>query len=71
VSSQISGIAPRLAHRWTAVRLERTIVDLCTEGRLELEALVSHVLPAERAAEAFRLLDERPEEAVQVVLDFS
>jgi 2-desacetyl-2-hydroxyethyl bacteriochlorophyllide A dehydrogenase len=71
VSSQISGIAPRLAHRWTAVRLERTIVDLCNEGRLELEPLVSHVLPADRAAEAFRLLDERPEEAVQVVLDFS
>jgi len=71
VASQISGIAPRLAHRWTPLRLERTIVDLAADGRLELEALVSHVLPAERAAEAFRLLDERPEEAVQVVLDFS
>ena len=71
VSSQISGIAPRLAHRWTGIRLERTIVDLCDDGRLELEALVSHVLPAERAADAFRLLDERPDEAVQVVLDFS
>jgi hypothetical protein len=29
------------------------------------------VLAAQRAAEAFRLLDERPEETVQVVLDFS
>ena len=27
--------------------------------------------PAERVAEAFRLLDERPDDAVQVVLDFS
>ena len=71
VSSQISGIAPRLAHRWTPLRLERTIVDLAADGRLELEALVSHVVPAAQAAEAFRLLDEQPGEAVQVVLDFS
>jgi threonine dehydrogenase-like Zn-dependent dehydrogenase len=71
VSSQISGVAARLAHRWTPVRLERTIVDLAARGALQVEPLVSHVLPAERAAEAFRLLDERPEETVQVVLDFS
>ncbi len=71
VSSQIGGIASRLAHRWTPLRLERTVVDLATEGRLEVEPLVTHVLPVDRAAEAFRLLDERPEEAVQVVLDFS
>jgi 2-desacetyl-2-hydroxyethyl bacteriochlorophyllide A dehydrogenase len=71
VASQISGVAPRLAHRWTPLRLERTIVDLCARGELQLEPLVSHVLAAERAAEAFRLLDERPEETVQVVLDFS
>ena len=44
---------------------------LAAEGRLELDALVTHVLPAERAAEAFRVLDERPDEAVQVVLEFA
>jgi 2-desacetyl-2-hydroxyethyl bacteriochlorophyllide A dehydrogenase len=71
VSSQISNVAPRLAHRWSPARLERTVVGLAAEGRLRLEPLVSHVLPAEQAAEAFRLVDERPEEAVQVVLDFT
>ena len=71
VSSQISNVAPRLAHRWSVPRLERTVVGLAAEGRLRLEPLVSHVLPAEQAADAFRLLDERPEEAVQVVLDFT
>ena len=70
-SSQIASVPPRLAPRWTPLRLERTIVDLHEEGRLELEALVSHVLPAADAADAFRLLDERPDEAVQVVLEFS
>jgi threonine dehydrogenase-like Zn-dependent dehydrogenase len=71
VCSQISGVSPRLSHRWTRERLERTVLELRARGRLELEPLVSHVLPVERAADAFRLLDERPEDAVQVVLEFS
>jgi 2-desacetyl-2-hydroxyethyl bacteriochlorophyllide A dehydrogenase len=71
VASQISGVSARLAHRWSADRLEQTVMRLAAEGRLELEPLVSHVLPVENAAEAFRLLDERPEEAVQVVLAFT
>lgn len=70
VCSQISGVSPRLDHRWNATRLERTVMQLAADGRIDVEALVSHVLPAERAPEAFRLLDERPEEAVQVVLAF-
>ena len=71
VSSQISSVAPRLAHRWSPLRLERTIADLCAQGRLQLEPLVTHVVPVEEAADAYRLLDQRPHEAVQVVLDFS
>ena len=69
VSSQISSVAPRLARRWDVARLERTVVDLCARGRLEVEPLVSHVLPLASAADAFRLLDEHPGEAVQVVLE--
>jgi threonine dehydrogenase-like Zn-dependent dehydrogenase len=43
---------------------------LAIEGRLELMALVSHVFPAPEAARAYELLDQRPAEAVQVMLDF-
>jgi 2-desacetyl-2-hydroxyethyl bacteriochlorophyllide A dehydrogenase len=70
VASQIGSVSSRLARRWTALRLERTVLELRAERRLQLEPLVSHVLPFEEAAEAFRLLDRRPEEAVQVVLRF-
>jgi 2-desacetyl-2-hydroxyethyl bacteriochlorophyllide A dehydrogenase len=70
VSSQISGVNPRLDHRWDLARLEQTVMQLAADGRLALEPLVSHVIPAAQAADAFRLLDERPAEAVQVVLDF-
>jgi 2-desacetyl-2-hydroxyethyl bacteriochlorophyllide A dehydrogenase len=71
VSSQIANVPARLTPRWTTLRLERTIVELHAEGRLELESLVSHVLPADRVAEAFQLLDDEPDAAVQVVLDFT
>jgi 2-desacetyl-2-hydroxyethyl bacteriochlorophyllide A dehydrogenase len=71
VSSQISNVAPRLSQRWSVARLEQTVIDLHRHGRLELEPLISHVVAAEDVADAFRLLDERPHEAVQVVLEFS
>lgn len=70
VCSQTSGVSPRLDHRWDRPRLERTVMRLASAGRLELPALISHVIAAHDAAEAFRLLDERPHDTVQVVLDF-
>jgi len=70
VSSQISGVHPRLDHRWSLARLEQTVMRLVAGERVDVSALVSHVLPAEHAAEAFHLVDERPDDAVQVVLDF-
>src|SRR5919204_1299616 len=53
VSSQISGVNPRVAHRWDLARLERTVMELAADGRVALEPLVSHVIPAADAAEAF------------------
>ena len=70
VSSQISSVHPRLSRRWDVLRLERTVLELRRQGRLELEPLVTRVEPVERAPEVFRLLDERPDDDVQVVLEF-
>jgi threonine dehydrogenase-like Zn-dependent dehydrogenase len=71
VCSQISGVNPSLDHRWDEARLQRTFMGLAASDRVQLGPLISHTIPVERAAEAFALLDERPDEAVQVVLDFS
>jgi 2-desacetyl-2-hydroxyethyl bacteriochlorophyllide A dehydrogenase len=71
VCSQISGVSPSLDHRWNEHRLQRTFMSLVAGGRIEVRPLISHVVPVRRAADAFRLLDERPEDAVQVVLDFT
>jgi 2-desacetyl-2-hydroxyethyl bacteriochlorophyllide A dehydrogenase len=70
VCSQISGVSRSIDHRWNEARLQRTFMTLAAEGRIDVEPLISHVIPAREAADAFRLLDEHPEETVQVVLDF-
>jgi threonine dehydrogenase-like Zn-dependent dehydrogenase len=70
VCSQTSGVSPSLDHRWDRLRLEQTVMRLAARGSLQLEPLVSHVMPYRDAAQAFRMLDTNPAEAVQVVLEF-
>lgn len=68
--SQISGVSPQLSYRWNEERLQRTVIGLAISGRLELERLVTDVLPVERAAEAFDLLDRSRERVLHMVLQF-
>jgi threonine dehydrogenase-like Zn-dependent dehydrogenase len=70
ISSQIFGVSLALDHRWTVERLERTVMTLAAEQKIGLKRLVTHVFGVDEAEEAFRLLDEEPREAVQVVLEF-
>ncbi len=70
ICSQISGVAPTLQHRWDGYRLATTGMALAASGRLRLTELISHELPIEQAPEAFQLLDEHPERALQVLLSF-
>lgn len=71
IGSQISGVSPALQHRWNAYRLAKTAIDLAVDRRLAVLPLISHELPAEHAGEAYRLLDETPQDALQVVLTFA
>ena len=70
VCSQISGVNPRLEHRWNRLRLDHTIMKLQAQGKVDFKGLISHTFPAKQAQEAFTLLDERPAECLQVVLEF-
>lgn len=71
VSSQIGGVPARLGGRWDQGRLNATFLRLAADGAVDPASLVSHLLPIGRAAEAYELLDERPAEALQIVLDFT
>jgi threonine dehydrogenase-like Zn-dependent dehydrogenase len=71
VGSQISGTDPDLSYRWNRLRLTQSFMRLQAEGVVDLQPLISHVIPFENAGEAFRILDQEPENALQVVLDFT
>jgi threonine dehydrogenase-like Zn-dependent dehydrogenase len=70
VSSQIGSLPLALRDRWSRERLHQTVIKLCAAGRLDPMPLVTHVIPAKRAAEAYELLDNPPPELLQVILDF-
>jgi 2-desacetyl-2-hydroxyethyl bacteriochlorophyllide A dehydrogenase len=70
VCSQISGVAPELQHRWNVSRLVQTFMGLAAQGKLQLHPLITHIAPAAEAPTLFNLLDQRPDEALQAVLDF-
>jgi 2-desacetyl-2-hydroxyethyl bacteriochlorophyllide A dehydrogenase len=71
VCSQISGVAAHLQHRWDDLRMSRTVLSLAHDGRLALDDLVTHVIPATKASDAFEMLDKTPQDALQVVLDYT
>jgi threonine dehydrogenase-like Zn-dependent dehydrogenase len=70
VASQIGGVPPALAGRWNPARLNDAFLALVADGRVDPLPLVSHVIGVDRAAEAYELLDQRPADALQVVLEF-
>ncbi len=69
VSSQVGRIDPSLAPRWDRERRLGLAMELL--GELVLAELITQRIPFARAAEAYALLDGRPGETVQVVLDYA
>ena len=70
ICSQISGVSPCCSTAGTATGSPGPRSTSPPSGRLRLTELISHTMPIEQAPEAFQLLDEHPEQALQVVLTF-
>jgi 2-desacetyl-2-hydroxyethyl bacteriochlorophyllide A dehydrogenase len=68
VSSQVSTLDPALAPRWDRTRRTALVSALLKE--LPLTDLITHRFPFDQAAAAYELLDRRPEDCLQVVLDY-
>jgi threonine dehydrogenase-like Zn-dependent dehydrogenase len=51
--------------------LQEVFLAQLAAGTVDARGLVSHLVPVAAVAGAYELLDERPEEALQVVLDFT
>lgn len=67
-SSQVGSIDPSLAPRWDFARRRQTVLNLLPQ--LRLAELVTHRFPFESAPEAYRLLEEHPEETAQILFTY-
>ncbi|MCA9958139.1 MAG: zinc-binding alcohol dehydrogenase [Anaerolineales bacterium] len=68
ISSQVSHIAPQWSGRWSKTRRMQIAWQML--ANLRPEQLVTHRFSFADAAAAYRLLDEQPETAVQVLLTY-
>ena len=69
ISSQVSTIAPELSGRWDKAR--RFDVAWKALERIKPDKWITHQFPIERAAQAYQLLDENPQETIQVLITYS
>jgi len=56
--------------RWDPGRVQDTIVGLFARGQLHVEGMLQPRVPIAQAAEAYRLIDERPGETVKLAVEF-
>lgn len=68
ISSSIKEVDGRLSHRWSYGR--RLDLDISLLGQLRAEEMISHRIPFDDAAEAYNLLDERPQDVISAVLTY-
>lgn len=68
ISSQVSTVAPRLSGRWTKSRRFALAWDLLVE--IEPTRWITQRFPLAEAAQAYRLLDQNPEQTIQVMLTY-
>ena len=69
ISSQVSTIAPELSGRWDKSR--RFDVAWKALERIKPEKWITHKFALSDAEKAYRLLDESPQETIQVIFDYS
>jgi 2-desacetyl-2-hydroxyethyl bacteriochlorophyllide A dehydrogenase len=68
ISSQVSTISPELSGRWDKAR--RFDAAWTALERIQPEKWITHRFALDDAQEAYRLLDENPQDAIQVIFDY-
>jgi threonine dehydrogenase-like Zn-dependent dehydrogenase len=69
ISSQVSTLAPEWTGRWSKAR--RLQVAWWMLEQVRPARLITHRFPLTQAAQAYALLDQHPEEAIQVLLTYA
>jgi 2-desacetyl-2-hydroxyethyl bacteriochlorophyllide A dehydrogenase len=70
-SMAVWGCPSRFHPMWDRQRISRTAIELLARGALQVEEMVTQRYPYQEAPQAYRFIDERPEETIKVVLEYS
>lgn len=68
ISSQVSTLAPRFQGRWDKQRRFATVLKFLEE--IHPARFITHRVSLDDAARAYHLLDENPQEAIQVIFEY-
>lgn len=68
ISSQSGGINPEIGSAWDQTRKIQEALEILP--RLQLQEMITHRIPFEEAERAYVMLEEKPEEAVMVMLEY-
>jgi len=68
ISSQVSRIASKFSGRWSKSRRFEVVESMLKQ--IQPSKLITHRISFEEAGEAFELLSNKPDEAIQVVLEY-
>ncbi|MEJ2672040.1 MAG: zinc-binding alcohol dehydrogenase [Deltaproteobacteria bacterium] len=69
ISSQVSSLAPELTGRWNKTRRYQVTWQMLAQ--VQPARFITHRFPLDQAARAYELLDQHPEDVVQVILTHS
>ncbi len=68
ISSQVSTLAPELTGRWTKAR--RLDVAWSMLAQVPVSKLITHRFVVSDAAQAYALLDQQPDQALQILFTY-
>lgn len=69
-SMPVWGMPHRCYPMWDLKRIEKTALHLLENGRLITDPMIGRRFPYSKAKEAYQFIDEKPEAAVKVLLDY-
>lgn len=70
VSARAESLPMRDAPGWTLDRMVRLGLDWMVEGRIRTDGIISPIVPFEESAEAYRMIDEHPEQSIKLGIRF-
>ena len=71
ISVRAQSLPMRDAPNWTLERMVKLGIDWLTNGRIETGGIIHPIVPFDESVEAYRMIDERPAEAIKLGIRFS